>query len=222
MVSAGNLGGATQAPVASTHSGPFNATTDAGGTDQAYGSVQSARVYAIVAGMFGLIGLALILMLFMDKGDADEDAGAGKGTATVAEASSTTSSRSTPKDTGGPPAPPVRTASRARSSAPAPAAGAGSAPRSGGATRSKGPSVGGGNIIVRLPDSTQASGVELVCGGGAYRLRKSFSGGVASFSGVPGGVCTFYFKGGLPSQFTPVTAGRSYSCSVIGSTAVCK
>ena len=77
-------------------------------------------------------------------------------------------------------------------------------------------------MIVRLPDSAQASGVELVCGGGAYRLRKSFSSGVASFSGVPGGVCTFYFKGGLPSQFTPVTAGRSYSCSVIGSTAVCK
>ena len=215
MVAAGNLGGSAQAGTPSGHKGPFKETTEAGGADQTYGSVQSARVYAIVTGMFCLVCLAIILTLFLDTGSG-EDADAVASTATATDANS--SRGDVVKDTGGPPVPPVRaSSSRSRTAAPATAPS-----RATPSKRSKGPVVGGGNVIVRLPDSAQASGVELVCGGGAYRLRKSFSGGVASFSGVPGGVCTFYFKGGLPSQFTPVTAGRSYSCSVIGSTAVCK
>lgn len=221
LVAAGNLGGAAQAAPPSAHKGPFKDTTNAGGTDQAYGTVQSARVYAIVACMFGVVGLAIILGLFWDSGS-DADTTNSSNTTTVASTTSSPSRTDQAKDTGGPPAPPVRSSasrsssrSRAKSKTTTPA-------RTKSAKRSSSSSIGGGNVIVRLPDSAQASGVELVCGGGAYRLRKSFSSGVASFSGVPGGVCTFYFKGGLPSQFTPVTAGRSYSCSVIGSTAVCK
>ena len=220
MVAAGNLSGAAQAVPPSGHKGPFKDTTDAGGTDQAYGTVQSARVYAIVAGMFGLVCLAIILMLFWDKGD-EADTTSASSTTTVASSTSSPS-RDQVKDTGGPPAPPVRSSSSRSSSRSKTKSTTSSPTRAKAAKRSSSSSIGGGNVIVRLPDSAQASGVELVCGGGAYRLRKAFSSGVASFSGVPGGVCTFYFKGGLPSQFTPVTAGRSYSCSVIGSTAVCK
>ena len=218
LVATGNLGGSAQAVSPSAHKGPFKDTTDAGGKDQAYGTVQSARVYAIVASMFGVVCIAIIVMLFWDTG---EDVDTTSTTTSVASTTSSPSRSDQVKDTGGPPAPPVRSSSRSSSRSRAKATTTTPA-RAKSAKRSSSSSIGGGNVIVRLPDSAQASGVELVCGGGAYRLRKSFSSGVASFSGVPGGVCTFYFKGGLPSQFTPVTAGRSYSCSVIGSTAVCK
>ena len=212
MVRAGNLGGGP--PTAGT--GPasvFQSTTNAGGKNPEEQRVQSNRVYAIVFGMCGLVCLAILLLLFIRPADKEVP----ETTSPVASAASSGGSSSSKlRDTGGPPAPPQAaparrsTSSRSTSSAPA-------KPR----TPSK-PSVGSGTVIVRLPDSAQASGVQLVCNAGAYVLRKSFSNGVASFSGVPGGSCTFSFKGGMPSQFTPVTAGRSYSCSLIGSTAVCK
>ena len=77
-------------------------------------------------------------------------------------------------------------------------------------------------MIVKLDDSSQARGVELICGGGSYRLRQSFAGGVAKFSGVPAGQCTLYFKGGIPAKFIGVQRGRSYNCSILGPTAMCK
>ena len=189
----------------------FQSTTTAGGKNPEEQRVQSNRVYAIVFGMCGLVCMAVLLLIFIRP---DEDK--GPTTTTVAENAGPISKPSKPeKDTGGPPVPPP--------SKPkwTPSPGGGSTKPAATPTKPKS-TVGRGTVIVRLPDSSQASGIELVCAGGGYRLRKSFSGGVASFSGVPGGVCTFYFKGGMPSQFTPVTAGRSYSCSVIGATSVCK
>ncbi len=166
----------------------------------------------MLMGMLVMICLALV-MLNVVKTDEPKP----KEVPAQAIADNTKSSGSKEiKDTGGPPARPPPPTTGPRRPAPVPAGPAPPRPPK------AAPGAGRGNVIVRLPDTSQASGVELVCAGGSYRSRKSFSGGVASFSGVPGGSCTFFFKGGLPSQYTPVTAGRSYSCSVIGSTSVCK
>lgn len=189
---------------------PFKASTNAGGVNPEEQRVQSNRVYAIVFGMFGLVCMAVLILLFVGIGG-DEEA------STKSEVVAQVSSKSKPAkniDTGGPVKPPPVTR---RASRPSPAPGPAAA-----RPRTSAPSAGRGSVIVKLPDSAQSSGVELVCASGAYRLRKSFAGGVASFSGVPGGSCTLYFKGGIPAKFTPVTAGRSYTCNIIGTTAVCK
>jgi len=212
MVSAGNLGGGPRTPVA-TSGGVFQSTTGAGGRNPEEQRVQSNRVHAIVLGLIALVCLALILLR---SGKTDEPMVKNSDEPALAINTKSDGPKDL-KDTGGPPVrPPPATGPRPPPKTPATP---GTAPPR---PPKPPPGAGRGNVIVRLPDASHASGVELVCGGGSYRLRKSFSGGVASFSGVPGGSCTFFFKGGLPSQYTPVTAGRSYSCSVIGSTAVCK
>jgi len=212
MVSTGNLGTGPRTPVAT--GGPvFQSTTSAGGRNPEEQRVQSNRVYAIVLGMFALVSVALILLKSVKTDEPVVNDSEGPAVAV----NTTSGGPKELKDTGGPPVRPPPAAGP-RTPRPAAAPAGPSAPR----PPKPAPGAGRGNVIVRLPDASHASGVELVCGGGAYRLRKSFAGGVASFSGVPGGSCTFFFKGGLPSQYTPVTAGRSYSCSVIGSTAVCK
>ena len=178
--------------------------------------VQSNRVYAIVFGMFAFCSVAVMLLLFVDWG--------GEETPPVAQAKTATSTPSDGKrdrepasreDTGfTPPPQPVRrrsaTSSSSRSSRPA------------ASTAPTGPKVGGGSVMVKLTDASQARAVELICGAGSYRKRQSFTAGVTKFGGVPGGQCTLYFKGGIPAKFTPVSRGRSYSCSIIGQTAVCK
>ena len=212
MIGPGNAGGGVAA--SSSPSGAvFQSTSTGGDGNREEQRVQSNRVYAIVLGMCVLL---CGVMLLINSFSSEEPTAGSKGPAVADTTGSKSTRPSEVRDTGGPPKPPppVRSSSGPR---PAPSA-APTAPR----PPKPPPGAGRGNVIVRLPDSSQASGVELVCGGGGYRLRKSFSGGVASFSGVPGGSCTFFFKGGLPSQYRPVTAGRSYSCSVIGSTAVCK
>ena len=207
LVSAGNLGGGP--PVSSSPVGTvFQSTTSAGGKNPDEQRVQSNRVYAIVFGMCGLVCMAVLLLIFIRPAD-----DAAKTQAVASNINPVPKPSAQVKDTGGPPMPPARQPTRTSSR---PKAASSSRPA---VSKSR---VGGGTVIVRLPDTGQASGVELVCNGGGYRLRKAFSGGVASFSNVPSGVCTFYFKGGMPSQFTPVTAGRSYSCTVIGTTSVCK
>ena len=184
-----------------------------GGANPDEQRVQSNRVYAIVLGMFGLVCLALLAQVFLPDGD---DASSSKSSEVVATTTKPkNNTRSKTVDTGGPTAPPPVARRPARSSAPARAP----AQRS---TTSRAGSAGRGTVIIKLPDSTQASAAELVCTAGAYRLRKPFSSGVASFSGVPGGACTVFFKGGIPAKFSPVTAGRSYTCNIMGITAVCR
>ncbi len=195
-------------PAAST---PFKATTNTGGGNPDEQRVQSNRVYAIVLGMFGLVCLVFLGQVFLPDGD---DASKSKTSEVVATTSTKKSSRSKTVDTGGPTAPPPVTRRPARSTPARAPAKRSTAPSPG--------SAGRGTVIIKLPDSTQASAAELVCTAGAYRLRKPFSGGVASFSGVPGGACTVFFKGGIPAKFTPVTSGRSYTCNIMGITAVCR
>jgi len=163
--------------------------------------------------MFALICVAVLALFFIDWGDK---------TPPVAQRDEAPSSKRADPDPDPPnnddtgiAAPPPPQATRTRRTTP----------RASGTSSSAAPAaprVSGGNVVVKLADTSQASGVELVCGGGSYRLRKSFGGGTANFSGVPGGQCTLYFKGGIPAKFTPVSRGKSYNCSIIGTTAVCK
>lgn len=177
--------------------------------------VQSNRVYAIVFGMFVFCSIAVMLLLFVDWGGEEPAPVAQSQPATT---SSTDSKRdrepASREDTGfTPPPQPVRRRTSKASSSPsrAPSTSAPAAPK-----------VGGGSVIVKLTDASQARAVELICGAGSYRKRQPFAAGVTKFGGVPGGQCTLYFKGGIPAKFTPVSRGRSYNCSIIGQTAVCK
>jgi hypothetical protein len=195
---------------------PFQATTNAGGGNPEEQRVQSNRVYAIVFGMMALVCVAILVLVLTKIGGGEPEEVADT---TVV---SNTTARPTPikarVDTGGPPKPPPRrTTSRAkpstkprRTSSKKPAASSGA------------PAAGRGTLIVAIVDASQASAVELNCSAGSYRKKMPFSGGVARFSGVPGSNCELYFKGGIPAKFTPVRAGKSYSCSIIGTTAVCK
>ena len=38
---------------------------------------------------------------------------------------------------------------------------------------------------------------------------------------VPNESCTMFFKGGPPAQYKPVRGGASYTCKIVGTTAVC-
>jgi serine/threonine-protein kinase len=218
----GPVGPAIQGPVASStapaSNTPFKASTSAGGLNPDEQRVQSNRVYAIVFGMFGLVCLAVLALVFIGIGDDDSSQNAVTETTTLPPPR-TVRERPNLDDTGMKAPPPVRKPKR--SPRQGGRTGGGTGGGSGGG-KTKAPRVGGGTVIIKINDSTQASGVELICTAGSYRKRNSFIGGVATFGGVPGGVCTLYFKGGIPAKFSPVTRGRSYNCSIIGTTAVCK
>ena len=176
--------------------------------------VQSNRVYAIVFAMFAFCSIAVMALLFVDWGGDESPTVAEVKTAQKPKKDAPRAERDARDDTGFTPPPPQPVRRRTTSSA-APA-------RTASASSSGAPRVGGGSIIVKLKDASQARAVELICGGGSYRLRQAFSAGVTKFGGVPGGQCTLYFKGGIPAKFTPVSRGKSYNCSIIGQTAVCE
>ena len=83
------------------------------------------------------------------------------------------------------------------------------------------PSAGRGKVVIRIRDAAMATKAELVCPGG-YRERSSFRSQVASFTGVPGGACTVYFKGALAAKYQGVKSGDSLTCYINGRTAQCK
>lgn len=216
----GPVGPAIQGPVATSSAPasntPFKASTSAGGLNPEEQRVQSNRVYAIVFGMFGLVCLAVLALVFIGIGKDDSSADA-VAQETTSPPPRVERERRNLDDTGIKAPPPVRPTKRP----PRKSSGAGTGGGTGGG-KPRAPSVGGGTVIIKLNDTSQSSGAELVCTAGSYRKRNSFSGGVATFGSVPGGVCTLYFKGGIPAKFSPVTRGRSYNCSIIGTTAVCK
>ena len=186
----------------------------AAGIAQNENRVQSNRVYAIVFAMFAFCSVAVMALLFVDWGGDEPPAVADVRTVPKPKKDQPKVERDARDDTGFTPPPPQPVRRRTTSStAPSRTAAAGS---------SAAPRVGGGSIIVKLKDASQARAVELICGGGSYRLRQAFSAGVTKFGGVPGGQCTLYFKGGIPAKFAPVSRGKSYNCSIIGQTAVCE
>ena len=88
-------------------------------------------------------------------------------------------------------------------------------------TRAPGPQ----DLLVRMTPG-RATSLELLCPSG-YRERATLGPGPdptwtwGRFTGLSGGDCTLYFKGGAPAAFGPVAAGSGLSCDVVGSTAVC-
>jgi hypothetical protein len=80
---------------------------------------------------------------------------------------------------------------------------------------------GPGKVNVVLTGKYDTQWLELKCGE-TYRERGDIAENTTTFASVPSGDCQLYFKGASPAQFRPITAGKSYRCSLIGTTAVCE
>ncbi len=79
-----------------------------------------------------------------------------------------------------------------------------------------------GTVNITFTGSPIPSSVEIDCGS-AFREKKTLSGGSAIFSGVPtSGDCKAIPKGGVVGSKAPVRGGGSYTCSIQGTTTVCK
>lgn len=165
--------------------------------------VQSNRVYAILIAVFLLVGVAVVAAVALIPRETTKEAVVTPPPAPVVVAK--TEAKADP-DTGGPPPPPVAT--------PKPKAKAPATPKP------AAPSSGPGTLSVSLADASQATGVEVVCPSG-FRQRTALSGGKGSMASVPNESCTMFFKGGPPAQYKPVRGGASYTCKIVGTTAVC-
>ena len=84
------------------------------------------------------------------------------------------------------------------------------------------PPVDAKDVTVQMADESRVKTVELHCGDDDKRSSQTFTDGVTTFGNVPDGHCTLHFKGEVEAKFTPVSSGKSYHCSIIGNTAVCK
>jgi hypothetical protein len=64
--------------------------------------------------------------------------------------------------------------------------------------------------------------IEVTCPGG-FRDRKAVSGGSVTVADVPTGEsCSMYAKGGVTSTPASVRGGKSYTCTIVGTTTSCK
>jgi len=181
--------------------------------------VQSNRVYAIVIGMFFLVCTAIIITVLVG-GEDEKDPVLASNTPTVLPSVPSTpagSGSSANRDTGFQPK--DRSSRSSRSDRPRrdrPPKSKDDRPKKPGK-----PSVGKGKVRITIRDAQMATKAELRCPGG-YRKRSSFSGRVASFSGVPGGSCTVHFFGPVPAKARGVKSGDSLTCALTGSTAQCR
>ncbi len=198
VVSYGNAGGASPFQVAGP--GPVaSPSADAGQR------VQSNRVYAILVGVFMLVCVAVVVAVWLIPKAAEDSKPPATPTATPPVVVEKTAK--VEEDTAPPPAPAPAPKPKVKSSTPKAAAPA--------------PSSGPGTLTVTLADASQATSIEVNCPSG-FRQRSALSGGRGSIASVPQEKCVLYFKGGAPAQFAPVNGGRSLSCSIVGTTAVCK
>lgn len=79
---------------------------------------------------------------------------------------------------------------------------------------------GNGTVNVKVSGASPTS-VEISCSSG-FRARSGVSGGSASVPGVPvADDCKLYLKGGVVATPAKVKGGRSYSCTVTGTTMQC-
>lgn len=198
VVSYGNAPGASPFQVA----GPSPMATPSAEAGQ---RVQSNRVYAILVGVFLLVAVAVVVAVWLiprEKKPEPTPTPVVTTTPTVV----VEKSAKPQEDTAPPPAPVPTAKPKPKSTTP---------------KATPAPSSGPGTLTVILADASQATAVEVVCPSG-FRQRSALSGGKGSIASVPQEKCTMYFKGGAPAQFAPVSGGRSFNCSIIGTTAVCK
>lgn len=76
-------------------------------------------------------------------------------------------------------------------------------------------------LTVKLAGDAAASGIAVRCP--STKNKASFSGGTASIRDVPTNEdCELQFTGGSPAQFRPVHGGKTYTCTILNTTASCK
>jgi hypothetical protein len=79
-----------------------------------------------------------------------------------------------------------------------------------------------GTVSVSFSGASIPTKIEVACDNG-FQQRVSLSGGAGSVSGVPtSGTCKMHLKGGVVATPATVRGGGTYSCSVTGTTTVCK
>jgi serine/threonine-protein kinase len=172
--------------------------------------VQSVRIYAILLGVFALACVAVLsvvaLWFFAPRPEVKQ----------VAEAPVVApppvhkvrkDDTGAPKQQAPPPGPTVHKAPKTPSASSAPAT-----PKLG-ATAS---------VTVNFAGAAIPTSVEISCSGG-FRQRKGLSGGSVTVPDVPtGDTCQLYPKGAGAPTSTPVRGGKTYNCSIIGTTTSCK
>lgn len=169
--------------------------------------MQSTRVFAVIAAAFAMLCMAVLVaggIIFWKL--SQEEA------APVVVATTTTTTAPPPKkaaDTG-----------QALPKVVPKAASTSSKPKS---TTPAAPKLGAtGNVSVTFSGAQMPTSIEITCGSG-FREKKSLGGGTASFAGVPtSGDCKGFPKGGVVGSAFSVRGGSSYSCSISGTTTVCK
>jgi hypothetical protein len=190
-------------------SGPV--PTQGAGNDQ---RVQSARVWAILLGVFAVACAAVVVVMFMKmKEPAPEQVAAAPAPAPVAKP---VERKARDEDTGSPPP------AQQQQAAPKPrprVASAGGAPAAPAAPRP--PPLGAKAPLTVVFNGTAPAAVEVTCPSG-FRDRASVAGGTATVRDVPTGEnCTMYPKG-IPATAAPARGGRTINCTIQGTTTSCK
>lgn len=215
-----------QGPVAAYNAGasqtPFGVTGVAPPPADADQRTQSNRVYAIVLAMFFLVGVAIFAAIWLapkDKdGVADGDDGA-KPSVVTPQAPEPQSTKDKHKGDTAVPAPiPDNPTPKPK---PRPSGGGST---DGGSTKPPPTPKFSGPAPLNVSMSGDLAGttsLEVNCPSG-FRERGRLNGTSATVPNVPQEGCTLFFKGGPPAKFSPVRGGQSLSCSIQGTTGVCK
>jgi hypothetical protein len=184
-----------------------------GGGDRA----RSYRIYAIILGLFGLLGATLVVVIIavvvgMNAGDGTDDGSAEDDVEYVEDKPKPKPKVDTASEAPYLPPPPPRPVSRARPSGPTAPAAPAPAPKP----------VGPAPATFTIPSGVVYTGVEVTCPSG-YRNRGAFAGTKATVPDVPTTEdCTAFFKGGSPASAKPVRGGKTWACEFPSATAVCK
>jgi len=220
---------AISGPIASGPGGPPSMGGGAGGaasqfqvgaqpsaTEGSEDRARSYRIYAIILGLFGLLGMTAVVVtvavvMGLNAGGGEEE----DASADVEE----TSPKPKPK-------PSVDTAAAAPDLPPPPPRPS-PKPRPSGGTAPAAPApapkpVGPAAATFIIPAGVSYTTVEVTCPSGA-RKRGAFDGTKATVADVPTNEdCTAHFKGGSPASAKPVRGGKTWSCEFPSATAVCK
>lgn len=179
-------------------SGPAPTTTTT-----AESRVQTARVYALVLGMFGLAGMAVLaviaLIIFMPK----EEPAPAPAPPPVAAAPAPREDTGKPKVEAPKPTPTKRTVTTPTPKPVTP------------------PPSATGAVTVRFTGESIPTSLEISCDSG-LRTRGTVSGGSVTIADIPtSGSCKGIPKGAVTSNFS-VTGGRTYNCQITGTTTSCR
>jgi hypothetical protein len=206
-----------QGPVASAGNAGASPFQVQGPPPPAAGSdsrVQSTRVLVIVLAVFLLAVMAVLsivaLYFFAQMGTPEP-------TPEQAPIAKVEVKKERPRDADTGTARPQPPAAPVQAAKPRPKAAGSSAPAA------PKPAALGANAAVSasFAGATVPTGVEITCSGG-FRQRGSVSGGSVTVQGVPTADTCQMIPKGVPSTAAPVKGGRSYSCTIVGTTTSCK